>query len=117
MYTYISTYISIVVTLGDTRSLDYSSCAEHSLQAAVVRESFLGDSSAALRGISACLGCLEGFVSTSRIVATSGNLKPKNSNPNPRLYSPLEVARIWLYNKIPIYPIFYLLRGTLSPKP
>ena len=29
-------------------------------------------------------------------------------------YSPPEVARIWLwvyYNKVPIYPIFYLLKG------
>ena len=30
------------------------------------------------------------------------------------IYSPPEVGRIWLwvdYNKIPIYPIFYLLKG------
>ena len=32
-----------------------------------------------------------------------------------RVYSPPEVDRIWLwayYNKIPIYPIFYLPQGT-----
>ena len=31
-----------------------------------------------------------------------------------RVYSPPQVDRIWLwvyYNKIPIYPIFYLLKG------
>ena len=31
-----------------------------------------------------------------------------------KVYSPPEVDRIWLwvyYNKIPIYPIFYLLKG------
>ena len=33
------------------------------------------------------------------------------------VYSPPEVDRIWLwvyYNKIPIYPIFYLLKGTVG---
>ena len=30
-------------------------------------------------------------------------------------YSPPEVDRIWLeYNRIPIYPIFYLLKGDYS---
>ena len=34
--------------------------------------------------------------------------------PTPQLSSPPEVDRMWLwvyYNKIPIYPIFYLLKG------
>ena len=37
---------------------------------------------------------------------------PRNS------YSPAEVSRIWLwvyYYKIPIYPIFYLLKGDYNP--
>ena len=35
----------------------------------------------------------------------------------PKIYSPPEVDRIWLWvyhNKIPIYPIFFLLKGTIG---
>ena len=37
---------------------------------------------------------------------------------NPKPFSPPEVDRIWLwvyYNKIPLYPIFYLLEGDHKP--
>ena len=36
------------------------------------------------------------------------------------VYSPPKVDRVWLricYNQIPVYPIFYLPRGTINPKP
>ena len=49
----------------------------------------------------------------------TAGMVPRASTETPRSYSPPSVDRIWLWvvhNKIPMYPIFYLLKGDYNPK-